>query len=252
MARFARPLQYAGIVVVGLRPRQDPRRPPRVRLHGLDSLRVVVRLHRAARDVVVLGRSPRAASAAGGASWVAGLSACGAAASASRSPSSSRTACCCRGSSSSVQRVILVPWFVFCATLARHARTRAEDRERLVFVGRLDEGQLLRDELAAGPSVPLSSRRCSPVPRLARPASGPPLIAAAAEARTPRWSCSIARRRPTSTSSRRPRSSTSGARGCARSRSSTSSGSARSRSGSSSVSRSCSTSARCIATATAG
>ena len=47
--------------------------------------------------------------------------------------------------------VVLVPWFVFSATLARHARTRAEDRERLVFVGRRDEGELLRDELAGGP-----------------------------------------------------------------------------------------------------
>ena len=55
--------------------------------------------------------------------------------------------------------VLLIPWFVLCATLARAARSRAEERERLVFVGRLDEGQLLRDELEALPGATRAARR---------------------------------------------------------------------------------------------
>ena len=79
--------------------------------------------------------------------------------------------------------VLLVPWFVLCATLARAARSRAEDRERLVFVGRLDEGQLLRDELAGAPGASRAARPpCSRAPRLRSTGSGPPLIAAATAA----------------------------------------------------------------------
>ncbi len=46
---------------------------------------------------------------------------------------------------------LLIPWFVLCAILARHARARAEERERLPFVGRRDEAELLRDELGRHP-----------------------------------------------------------------------------------------------------
>ena len=50
--------------------------------------------------------------------------------------------------------VVLVPWFVLCAGIADGGRSRAEDRDRVVLVGDLDEGDTLRLELEAAPERP--------------------------------------------------------------------------------------------------
>ena len=75
--------------------------------------------------------------------------------------------------------LILIPWFTLCATLARHARNRAEDRERLVFVGGLDEGQLLRDELEAQPERPAQLAAVLTCDEARSTGNGLPLVAAA-------------------------------------------------------------------------
>jgi lipopolysaccharide/colanic/teichoic acid biosynthesis glycosyltransferase len=43
--------------------------------------------------------------------------------------------------------VVLVPWYMLCAALAGDARARAEDRDRVVFVGDDDEASVLSAEL---------------------------------------------------------------------------------------------------------
>ncbi len=171
--------------------------------------------------------------------------------SASRSRSSSRTACCSHGSSCSVPRCCLVPWFVLCATLARHARTRAEDRERLVFVGRLDEGQLLRDELAGRPERPAELAKVLTCAEARSTGSGPPLIAAAAEANA---TLVVLDREAQADEHIVAQAALLHERGAGAYRVALlrAVARARSRSGSSSGSRSCSTSARCTVTATAG
>jgi lipopolysaccharide/colanic/teichoic acid biosynthesis glycosyltransferase len=75
--------------------------------------------------------------------------------------------------------LILIPWFTLCAALARHARDRAEDRERLVFVGGLDEGQLLRDELEAQPERPAQLAAVLTCDEARSTGNGLPLVAAA-------------------------------------------------------------------------
>ncbi len=50
--------------------------------------------------------------------------------------------------------VVLVPWYVFCAALAGDARSRAEDRDRVVLVGDADEARALDDELHLVPERP--------------------------------------------------------------------------------------------------
>ncbi len=83
-----------------------------------------------------------------------------------------RTAFSCRGSSCSARRLILIPWFALCATLARHA---AQPRRR-------SRAARLRRWARRGPAAPRrargaaratrrSSRRCSPATRLVRRAT---------------------------------------------------------------------------------
>ncbi|MBW3580116.1 MAG: sugar transferase [Actinobacteria bacterium] len=50
--------------------------------------------------------------------------------------------------------VVLVPWFVLCATLARDGRTRAEGRDRVVLVADPGEAMVLDDELDEAPERP--------------------------------------------------------------------------------------------------
>jgi lipopolysaccharide/colanic/teichoic acid biosynthesis glycosyltransferase len=50
--------------------------------------------------------------------------------------------------------VVLVPWFVLCATLARDGRSRAEERDRVVLVAGPGEGLVLDEELAQAPERP--------------------------------------------------------------------------------------------------
>ncbi len=50
--------------------------------------------------------------------------------------------------------VVLVPWFVLCATLARDGRSRAEGRDRVVLVAGPAEAAMLDDELRAAPERP--------------------------------------------------------------------------------------------------
>jgi lipopolysaccharide/colanic/teichoic acid biosynthesis glycosyltransferase len=50
--------------------------------------------------------------------------------------------------------VILVPWFVLCATLARDGRSRAEGRDRVVLVAGPGEAVMLDDELLEAPERP--------------------------------------------------------------------------------------------------
>jgi len=47
--------------------------------------------------------------------------------------------------------LVLVPWYVLCARVAGDARSRAEDRERVVLVGDADEVDRLRAELDRAP-----------------------------------------------------------------------------------------------------
>jgi lipopolysaccharide/colanic/teichoic acid biosynthesis glycosyltransferase len=47
--------------------------------------------------------------------------------------------------------LVLVPWFVLCARLAGDARSRAEERDRVVLIGDEDEGETLRAELDRAP-----------------------------------------------------------------------------------------------------
>ncbi len=50
--------------------------------------------------------------------------------------------------------VVLVPWFVLCATLARDGRTRAEGRDRVVLVAGPGEAAVLDDDLDEAPERP--------------------------------------------------------------------------------------------------
>src|ERR1700675_5020756 len=50
--------------------------------------------------------------------------------------------------------VILVPWFMICSGIAAGGRTRAEERDRVVVVGDLDEGETVRLELEDAPERP--------------------------------------------------------------------------------------------------
>ncbi|MBW3626204.1 MAG: sugar transferase [Actinobacteria bacterium] len=50
--------------------------------------------------------------------------------------------------------VVLVPWLVLCATLARDGRNRAEGRDRVVLVAGPAEAAMLEDELHAAPERP--------------------------------------------------------------------------------------------------
>ena len=181
MARFARPLQYAGILfaVVGLGKVHAMR-------HGYDftgSTRFVwsfayvalLAMSSYAVGLPELVRSRRA-------SWLAGLGACGAAALGISIAQLVENSVLLPRLVVFGAAVLLVPWFVLCATLARHARARAEDRERLVFVGRLDEGQLLQDELSDRPERPAQVAKVLTCADARSTGAGPPLIAAAAEA----------------------------------------------------------------------
>ena len=47
--------------------------------------------------------------------------------------------------------LVLVPWYVLCARVAGDARSRAEDRERVVLVGDVDEVDRLRADLDRAP-----------------------------------------------------------------------------------------------------
>jgi lipopolysaccharide/colanic/teichoic acid biosynthesis glycosyltransferase len=47
--------------------------------------------------------------------------------------------------------LVLVPWYVLCARLAGDARSRAEERDRVVLIGDEDEGETLRAELDRAP-----------------------------------------------------------------------------------------------------
>lgn len=50
--------------------------------------------------------------------------------------------------------VVLVPWFVLCATLARDGRSRAEERDRVVLIAGPSEALMLDDELHEAPERP--------------------------------------------------------------------------------------------------
>ena len=181
MARFARPLQYAGILVAvfglgkvhAFRHEYDYTGSTRF----IWSFAYVALLAMSSYSVGLpeLLRSRRA-------SWVAGLSACGAAALGISIAQLVTNSVLLPRLVVFGAAVLLMPWFVLCATLARHARSRAEDRERLVFVGRLDEGQLLRDELGDRPERPAQLAKVLTCEQARSSGGGPPLIAAAAEA----------------------------------------------------------------------
>jgi lipopolysaccharide/colanic/teichoic acid biosynthesis glycosyltransferase len=47
--------------------------------------------------------------------------------------------------------LVLVPWYVLCTRVAGDARSRAEDRDRIVLVGDVDEADTLRAELDRAP-----------------------------------------------------------------------------------------------------
>ncbi|HEV3449896.1 MAG TPA: sugar transferase [Acidimicrobiia bacterium] len=47
--------------------------------------------------------------------------------------------------------LVLVPWYVLCARLAGDARSRAEERDRVVLIGDAEEGETLRAELDRAP-----------------------------------------------------------------------------------------------------
>jgi exopolysaccharide biosynthesis polyprenyl glycosylphosphotransferase len=178
MARFARPLQYAGIVVA---------------VFGLGKLHAVrhvydytgsYRFGWSAAYVILLAvssysvglpevlRTRRAAWAASVTACVVGALGVSVAQLLTNSVLLPRLVVFGAG-------LILVPWFAFCATLARHARSRAEDRERLLFVGRLDEGQLLADELEGRPERPAQLVRVLTCADARSTGDGLPLVAAA-------------------------------------------------------------------------
>ena len=134
MARFARPLQYAGIVlaVFGLGKFHAVR-------HVYDytgssrfvwSFAYVVLLAVSSYSIGLpeLLRTRRA-------SWAASLTACAAAALGISIAQLLLNSILLPRLVVFGAAVILAPWFVLCATLARHARVSAEDRERLLFVG---------------------------------------------------------------------------------------------------------------------
>ncbi|HWH34591.1 MAG TPA: sugar transferase [Acidimicrobiales bacterium] len=52
--------------------------------------------------------------------------------------------------------VVLVPWFVLCATVAREGVTRAEGRDRVLLVAGPGEAVVLEDELGQAPERPAS------------------------------------------------------------------------------------------------
>ena len=122
--------------------------------------------------------------------------------------------------------VLLVPWFVLCASLARAARSKAAGNERVVFVGEAEEAGLLRADLADSPERPavlVGTLTCAEAKSTGK---GLPLLISPSRRARRSW-CSIAHRSWTSTSWRRRRCFTSVARVSARCRSSTSSGWAR-------------------------
>jgi lipopolysaccharide/colanic/teichoic acid biosynthesis glycosyltransferase len=47
--------------------------------------------------------------------------------------------------------IVLVPWYLLCARVAGDARSRAEDRDRVVLIGDVDEADTLRAELDRAP-----------------------------------------------------------------------------------------------------
>jgi lipopolysaccharide/colanic/teichoic acid biosynthesis glycosyltransferase len=50
--------------------------------------------------------------------------------------------------------VVLMPWFILCAALARDGRSRAEGRDRVVLVAGPGEAAVLEDELTQAPERP--------------------------------------------------------------------------------------------------
>lgn len=50
--------------------------------------------------------------------------------------------------------LVLVPWYAVCAAVAMGGRARAEDRDQVVLVVDLDEADMLRRDLEAGPERP--------------------------------------------------------------------------------------------------
>ncbi len=181
MARFACPLQYLGVVVavLGLARIHSLR-------HGYDYTGTV----RFAWSFAYIGllsvssysfglpelvRSRRAA-------WSAGVSACAVAALGVSVAQLGLNSVLLPRLVVFGSAVLLIPWFVLCATLASAARSRAEERERLVFVGRLDEGQLLRDELEARPERPAQLSDVLTCAQASSTGIGLPLIAAATAA----------------------------------------------------------------------
>jgi len=181
MARFARPLQYAGIVlaVFGLGKlhavRHEYDYTGSTRFLWSFAYAALLAMSSYSIGLPELLRSRRAA-------WVAGASACGAAALGISVAQLVTNSVLLPRLVVFGAALLLVPWFVFCATLARHARSRAEDRERLVFVGRLDEGQLLRDELADRPERPAQLVTVLTCSEARSTGARLPLVAAADEA----------------------------------------------------------------------
>jgi len=181
MARFARPLQYAGVILA---------------VFGLGKLHAVRHVYdytgstRFAWSFAYVALLAISSYSVGlpeslrtrGASWVAALTACGAAALGVSIAQLGVNSVLLPRLVVFGSAVVLVPWFVFCATLARHARSRAEDRERLIFVGRRDEGELLRDELAGRPERPAQLVTMLSCEEARSHGDRPPLIAAAEEA----------------------------------------------------------------------
>jgi lipopolysaccharide/colanic/teichoic acid biosynthesis glycosyltransferase len=47
--------------------------------------------------------------------------------------------------------LVLIPWYLLCARVAGDARSRAEDRDRVVLIGDIDEADTLRTELDRAP-----------------------------------------------------------------------------------------------------
>ena len=84
--------------------------------------------------------------------------------------------------------LVLVPWYVLCTRVTGDARSRAEDRDRIVLVGDVDEADTLRAELDRAPErhalvaaavAPADVALVDP-PRL-------PLVELVASARAPSW-----------------------------------------------------------------
>jgi exopolysaccharide biosynthesis polyprenyl glycosylphosphotransferase len=178
MARFARPLQYLGIVIAvfGLGKfhavRHEYDFTGSTRFGWSFAFVVLLAVSSYAVGLPELLRSRRAA-------WTASLTACAAAALGISVAQLVTNSVLLPRLVVFGAAVVLAPWFVLCATLARHARSRAEDRERLLFIGRSDEGHLLRDELEHDPELPAQLVAVLSCADARSTGDGLPLVAAA-------------------------------------------------------------------------